>query len=153
MESVERVAKQMAIIEIADLGIDFDQDKINPSIEAIQGVLNRPISGLNIVTTNQGDNVQFYGWQSPIATHADNTGYIFFMPLSMQNEDTLIAGEQKVRLKRGVIYALNDAVPHSTVGKGNVIAAFVGSATSEQMKDVTYVLDVVRRIKEKCFKS
>lgn len=140
-----------AIIELAQLGTAFNQDKIKASIGVINNILNRPIQGLNIVTTSQSDNVQFYGWQSPIASHADGTGYIFFMPISMQNEDTLIAGTQKVRLQLGAVYALNDAVAHSTVGKGNVVAAFLGSATAAQVNDPAYVADVVRRMKESSF--
>ena len=140
-----------AIIELAQLGEVFDQDNVKQSVKVINNILNRPISGLNIVTTSQSDNIQFYGWKSPIAIHTDGTGYIIFMPISMENEDTLIAGAQKVRLQLGTVYALNDAVAHSTVGKGNVVAAFIGSATAAQVNDPAYVADVVRRMKESCF--
>lgn len=139
------------VFELALLGDSFDQTKIGSKVGMINNILARPIDGLNIVTTHQSDEVQFYGWESPIRPHEDGTGYIFFMPLSMDSEDWIFAGGQKIKLALGGVYAMNDALPHSTQGKGRVVAAFLGSVCEKTVKNQDYLNDVVRRFKESCF--
>lgn len=139
------------VFELAYLGASFDPLKIKSRVEIINGILSRPIDGLNIVTTHQADEVQFYGWESPIRTHEDGTGYIFFMPVAMDAEDWIFAGGHKIKLRLGGVYALNDSLPHGTHGKGRVVASFLGSVPESTAKNLDHLNDVVRRFKESCF--
>jgi len=139
------------VFELALLGASFDQAKVGARVEMINNLLSRPIDGLNIVTTHQTDEVQFYGWESPIRPHEDGTGYIFFMPISMDSEDWIFTGGHKIKLKLGGVYAMNDSLPHGTYGKGRVVAAFLGSVPESTASNQDYLNDVVRRFKASCF--
>lgn len=139
--------------KIADLGTDFKKDSIKGCVNAIKSILSRPIDGLNVIGTGSGvDGVQFYGWGSPVAAHTDDTGYIFFMPIHMDSEDWLISGNEKIKLELGSVYALNDAVLHSTQGNGHVVAASIGSVTEDYIKNNPgYLETVVKEFKKACF--
>lgn len=139
--------------KIAEIGTDFKQAYVKGHVNAIKGVLSRPIEGLNIVVTgNNVDGVQFYGWGSPVEPHIDDTGYIFFMPIHMDSEDWLIAGNEKIKLELGSVYALDDAIQHSTQGNGHVVAAFIGSVTADYIKNNPgYLETVVKEFKKACF--
>lgn len=103
--------------------------------QQMQDVLNTPIDGLNIITTNQTRDVEMYGWQSPIKNHVDGVGYIFFMPFMIAEHDTLKLGDMEVELKVGDVVCFNDCVPHETLGKGNVLALFRGPYHSHEIND------------------
>ena len=101
-------------------------------------ILNRPTDGhVNIVGTGMGsDSVQVYGWQSPVASHTDNTGFIFFMPITCESgKDHLVCEAGEFELQIGNLYLLDASKPHSTIGTGNVTALFMGSFRPDQIND------------------
>lgn len=113
----------------------------------ISRILDRPISGgVNIVGTSDSKEVQIYGWQSPVATHTDNTGYMFFMPIVIPSgTDQLIYEDQTLDLEVGHLYLMDDSKPHSTIGLGNVISLFVGSFKEEEISD-----ELIAEVYQKC---
>ena len=122
-------------------------------LEVVSELLDRPIDGFNIVTTNGSTGVQTYGWKSPIKMHTDGTGYIFLMPLKIHGPfDYLVAGEHRLKLRVGGIYALNDLVEHCTMGTSKVIAAFQGSFDAATILETPDFLEnIVQKFKENCF--
>lgn len=151
MSNLDKDGMLKPIFKVAELGASFDESKTHAVTGMISDILSRPIEGLNIVTTHQTDDVQFYGWKSPIKRHTDGTGYIFFMPIFIESPDLVFAGAHSERMALGTVYALDDAIEHGTVGNGRIVAAFWGSATAEQAIDQSYLDDIARRIKESCF--
>ncbi|EPU0939626.1 hypothetical protein ACVULL_003583 [Acinetobacter baumannii] len=130
--------------------VDVISSTLQPIITSVQKVLSKDLPGLNIITTNQSEHVQFYGWKSPIAEHADDTGYIFFMPIDLESDDYLIVDEQRIKLDKGTIYALDDRVPHSTEGDGRVVAAFLGTVHKKLISKEYLVKNVLPKFKEAC---
>lgn len=128
-------AKPKPFFEVGKVGEDFGQE-VMQSAAVIKQVLSRPIDGLNIVTTHPSktlDDIQLYGWKSPVRTHTDATGYIFFVPLEIESNDYLQVGTETHQLEVGMLYALDDYFPHSTAGLGKVVAAFYGSVPRESI--------------------
>lgn len=120
----------------------FDQElpfHVQQLAHHVENVLERPIAAdaINIVGTSPSKTeIQVYGWKSPIAPHADNTGLIFFMPILMRSEqDTLVYGDQEIELQLGHLYLMDDRNPHSTIGQGNVIALFLGPFKNGHIND------------------
>lgn len=141
------------LFQVAQLGTSFDP-KLDGVISAVSNLLDRPIEGCSIVTTNQSTKVQFYGWKSPIDWHQDRTGIIFLMPLYIEKGvDYLSVGNRKLRLQLGGVYALNDRESHATIGEGKVVAAFYGSFEPEEIVKNPLIMDhIVEKLKESCFK-
>ena len=111
------------------------------SIKRMKSVLDRTISkqSLNIIGTSHPYNdVQLYGWKSPVALHKDKTGFIFFMPIEIVGSDTLIDQEQQIELQVGHLYLLDDRKLHGTLGSGNVISLFMGSYQEVELTDELY---------------
>lgn len=141
------------VFKLAELGAGFKDAYVRGHVNTIKGILSRPIEGHNIVTTgNDVEGVQFYGWGSPVSPHVDGTGFIFLMPIDMDSEDWLIAGNERIKLELGSIYGLNDTVQHSTEGNGRVVAVFTGSVTEDRIKtDRLYLQSVIDSFKRACF--
>lgn len=140
------------LFKVAQLGKKFDTEH-DAVTSAVIDLLDRKQTEHNIVTTKPLNAIQFYGWQSPIGRHIDSTGYIFFMPMFIENEiDYIIVGNRKLRLEIGGIYAMNDAVEHATKGTGKVVAAFYGSFSADQVENDPALLEkVVQKFKEHCY--
>lgn len=113
-------------------------------IEQWSKTINSMLSGqadntLNIIgTSHPYEGVQLYGWQSPIADHKDETGFILFMPISMSGDDELVSEGETIPLQAGHLYLLDDRKLHSTLGNASVIALFKGSFTQKRLNDVLY---------------
>lgn len=140
------------LFKVAQLGTTFNP-KHDGVAKAVCSLLDRPLEDYNIVTTKPLNTVQFYGWKSPIGKHSDNTGYVFFMPMHIEDEtDYIIVANRKLKLEIGGIYAMNDAVQHATKGRGKVVAAFYGSFSPDQVENDPALLEkVVQKFKEHCY--
>jgi len=106
----------------------------------ICSILNRPIDkdALNIVGTalNRKEVVQIYGWKSPIQSHVDNTGLMFFMPIYIaEGSEILVYNDQEIQMQVGTMYLIDDSIKHHTVGGDNVVALFKGSFTQDEITD------------------
>lgn len=131
-----------------------------PVISIVKQILDRDLSGLNIITTTQSDQIQSYGWKSPLAEHQDNSGYIFFMPIYIESEDFLLVEKptddpkvketERIKLEVGTIYALNDRIPHSTEGNGRVVAAFLGAVNKKFITEDYLLRTVLPKFTEAC---
>lgn len=117
-------------------------EKIIHKVHCVTDVLDRPIAEhrLNILGTNHPcESVQTYGWKSPIRSHTDDTGCIFFMPIYMESgTDTLVCGDTQIPLELGHLYLLDDNVMHSTIGAGNVVSLFYGAVDAEYLNEQLY---------------
>lgn len=70
---------------------------------------------------------ELYGWASNVDSHADRTGFVYFMPLVLPRGGSLVfAGGKHAFLYLGSIYRLNDFEPHHTYEAGVVVAMFRG---------------------------
>lgn len=119
--------------------------KVRYFIHKINNVLAEPIDGLNIVSTHQSRQLEFYGWGSPVKPHVDGSGIIFFCPIYCEfpNEE-IRAGDTRLPIEVGNIYMLNDNIEHETFGEGHTISMFLGpynvnDISSELIEHVTNV--------------
>lgn len=118
-------------------------------IHQVNGVLIKPIDGLNVITTKQTGDVEFYGWASPVAPHVDGSGYIFICPIYKEYaDDTLIVNGIGVNLQVGQVYLVDDQYEHSTKGNGHVVAMFKGAYKKEDLTPelIASVVDDFRKI-------
>ena len=128
-----------AHLEKYNLNISYSSE-IKKKISEVRAVLNKdfPDNQLNIIGTSNCSDVQIYGWKSPVPMHCDGTGYILFMPISINSNDFLIDHENKLELKVGSLYLLDDRKLHGTLGLGNVVSLFMGSFHQKQLNEELY---------------
>ena len=125
------------ILEIGNVEIATLKNLAAFPHDAPLAVLNRPINGLNILTTQSTKSPEFYGWGSPIAKHKDGSGFMFFMPYYMDHEEYLCNEFGKVKIEKGGVYMLDDRIEHWTEGEGFTLAVFCGSykEVTQDIKD------------------
>jgi len=87
-----------------------------------------------IGTAKLPDQVQLYGWNTNIASHSDNTGYLYGLCLN-EGTTTLFARDETgtdpgptlaIELEQGTVFRLFDWHTHWTHDTGPRIAAFLG---------------------------
>lgn len=131
MSDLNSTILEISKIELNPLVVETFPSKVPLS------VLQKPIAGLNILTTQSTKGVEFYGWGSPIDKHIDGSGFMFFMPYYMDHEEYLCNKFGKVKIEVGGVYLLDDRVEHWTEGEGYVLALFCGSfkEVTQELKD------------------
>lgn len=79
-------------------------------------------------TTNHIPRAQLYGWKPNVPSHADGTGWVYFVPLRLPADGSLVgAGAVHMALEVGGVYELNDRVNHYTYeSRGTVLSLFLG---------------------------
>lgn len=151
MSNLNQSGAYASVFKIGQLGTTFNP-KLDMAIGTVLNILSRPIDGHNIVTTCPTDDMQVYGWGSPIPMHKDGTGYIFFMPMRIDGSpDYIIANGTKIKLEVGGVYGLDDAVNHATEGDGYVVAAFYGSYQSDEILRPGFMENMLQQFRENCF--
>lgn len=151
MSNLNQSGAYASVFKIGQLGTTFNP-KLDMAIGTVLNILSRPIDGHNIVTTCPMDDMQVYGWGSPIPMHKDGTGYIFFMPMRIDGSpDYVIANGTKIKLEVGGVYCLDDAVDHATEGTGHVVAAFYGSYSDDEISTPRFMKNMLHKFQEKCF--
>lgn len=77
-------------------------------------------------TANHGTpHCQLYGWGENVPPHADDTGWIYVLPLRARRT-VLHVGKMRARLLVGTVYRMHDFVVHWTRDSAPVLCAFAG---------------------------
>lgn len=94
-------------------------------VSAVVGVIHENRERV-VGTSNRGPaRVELYGWGANVQGHADNLGFIYFLPLTMKRS-IVSAGDVRKYIRPGQVHRLDDRVHHYTRDTGDVVCLYAG---------------------------
>lgn len=83
-----------------------------------------------VIGTRNAKRCEIYGWSPNIPPHADSTGFMYAMPLLMEESVVYLNDgefEHAIEIAPGSVFRMDDRMRHWTHDAGNVVALFLGS--------------------------